>query len=91
MWIILLPMPEDAVRHFEDALAGNDHIGARPWLAWTQYDYAAALLRRANDERGTMNDQCSPSAAAEAAHRHTECAVYKVDRSPSLVLHLQRK
>jgi len=37
---------EDAERHFEDALAMNTRMGARPWVAWTQYDYAAMLLKR---------------------------------------------
>jgi hypothetical protein len=36
----------DAARHFEDALAMNERIGARPWLAHTQDDYANLLLRR---------------------------------------------
>jgi DNA-binding CsgD family transcriptional regulator len=62
---------EEAVRHFEDAMAGNDQIGARPWLAWTQYDYAAALLRRANDERGTMNDELRRARALLEAARRT--------------------
>jgi tetratricopeptide (TPR) repeat protein len=36
--------PDDAARHFEEALATNKRIGARPWLARTQCDYACALL-----------------------------------------------
>jgi ABC-type branched-subunit amino acid transport system substrate-binding protein/tetratricopeptide (TPR) repeat protein len=36
----------DAERHFEAALAGNARIGARPWLAHTQHDYARMLLAR---------------------------------------------
>jgi class 3 adenylate cyclase len=40
----------DAVRHFEDALEMNTRMGARPWLAWTQHDYAGMLLAR--DDRG---------------------------------------
>jgi DNA-binding SARP family transcriptional activator/tetratricopeptide (TPR) repeat protein len=35
-----------AARHFEDALAMNTEMGARPWLAHTQYDYALMLLAR---------------------------------------------
>jgi tetratricopeptide (TPR) repeat protein len=31
-----LDRPDDAARHFEDALALNTRIGARPWLARTQ-------------------------------------------------------
>jgi len=44
-----------AARHFEDALAMNERIGARPWLARTQEDYAHMLLSRAQPgdaERG---------------------------------------
>jgi hypothetical protein len=35
-----------AERHFEDALATNEAMGARPWLAHTQYRYATMLLSR---------------------------------------------
>jgi tetratricopeptide (TPR) repeat protein len=37
---------DDARRHFEDALGMNANIGARPWLAHTQRDYARMLLAR---------------------------------------------
>jgi tetratricopeptide (TPR) repeat protein len=43
---------EDAERHFEDALAMNEKMGARPWVAWTQHDYAAML-----QERGRAGDK----------------------------------
>src|SRR5206468_4109310 len=36
----------DAERHFEEALTMNERIGARPWLAYTQEDYARMLLAR---------------------------------------------
>jgi hypothetical protein len=36
----------DAAKHFEDALAMNHRMGARPWLALTQRDYAAMLRAR---------------------------------------------
>jgi DNA-binding SARP family transcriptional activator len=41
---------DDAQSHFEDALAMNERMGARPWLAHTQHDYARMLLAR--DEPG---------------------------------------
>jgi DNA-binding SARP family transcriptional activator len=41
------PNNGEAAGHFEDALALNDRIGARPWLARTQDDYAHLLFRRA--------------------------------------------
>jgi len=38
---------DDAERHFEEALEMNARMGARPWLAHTQRDYARMLLARA--------------------------------------------
>jgi tetratricopeptide (TPR) repeat protein len=37
---------DEAAAHFEDAIAMNDRIGARPLLAHTQHDYARMLLKR---------------------------------------------
>jgi tetratricopeptide (TPR) repeat protein len=37
---------DDANRHFEYALEMNRQMGARPWLALTQHDYARMLLAR---------------------------------------------
>jgi uncharacterized protein HemY len=37
---------DEASRHFEEAIAMNTRMGARPWLARTQHDYAGMLLRR---------------------------------------------
>src|SRR5713101_460484 len=37
---------DEAAQHFEDALAMNARMDARPWLAHTQYQYAAMLLTR---------------------------------------------
>jgi len=37
---------DQAVAHFEDALAMNARLGARPWLVRTELAYAAVLLRR---------------------------------------------
>ena len=36
----------DAAQHFEDAMEMNARMGARPWLAHTQHDYARMLLAR---------------------------------------------
>jgi DNA-binding SARP family transcriptional activator len=33
----------EAERHFKNAIAMNDRMGARPWLAHTQHDYARML------------------------------------------------
>jgi DNA-binding NarL/FixJ family response regulator len=44
----------DAERHFQDALAMNARLGARPWLAHTQYQYALLLLVRHQSGDGTQ-------------------------------------
>ena len=41
---------DDATRHFEDALAMNARMGARPWVARTQHDYGR-MLRPHDPER----------------------------------------
>ena len=41
--------PEDAVAHFEDALAFCRKAGYRPELAWSLCDYADTLLQREGD------------------------------------------
>ncbi len=43
---------EDAELHFEDAIAANARMGARPWLAHTQADYARMLLERGDADGG---------------------------------------
>jgi ATP/maltotriose-dependent transcriptional regulator MalT len=35
---------DEAVAHFESALALNRHLGARPLVVRTQYEYARVLL-----------------------------------------------
>ncbi|MBV8220473.1 MAG: hypothetical protein JO325_18565 [Solirubrobacterales bacterium] len=37
---------DDAARHFETAMSHNQRMGALPWLAHTQHDYAKTLLAR---------------------------------------------
>jgi DNA-binding SARP family transcriptional activator len=41
-----LSQEENAAEHFEHALEQNASMGARPWVAHTQYDYARMLLDR---------------------------------------------
>lgn len=36
----------EAAQHFEDALGMNERMGARPWLARTQHDFARMLFAR---------------------------------------------
>jgi tetratricopeptide (TPR) repeat protein len=56
-----------AVEHFEVALRMNAGMGARPWLAHAQYDYARALLRRG--ERGDLGQAAELLASAATAAR----------------------
>ena len=53
---------DDAQRHFEEALAMNTRMGARPWLAHTQYQYATMLL-----VRGQSGDRKKALALRKAA------------------------
>jgi DNA-binding SARP family transcriptional activator len=53
-----------AERHFEDALAMNARMGAGPWLALTEHDYARMLRRRASG-----GDHARSLALEEAALR----------------------
>ena len=41
---------EEAQGHFENALAMNARMGAKPWLAHTQHEYARMLLRRGHPD-----------------------------------------
>ena len=43
----VLDLREEAETQFDTALEMNSRMGARPWLAATQTDYAELLLRRA--------------------------------------------
>jgi hypothetical protein len=36
----------EAASHFEEGMALNERMGARPWLAFTEEDYARMLLER---------------------------------------------
>ena len=49
----MLGNSEDSENHFKHALEMNTHMGARPWVAHTQHDYARMLIRRnaAGDRR----------------------------------------
>jgi hypothetical protein len=53
---------DDAARHFEAALAMTERIGARPWLAHTQDDYAHILLSRSEPGDAVHADSLLESA-----------------------------
>src|SRR5262249_32615648 len=42
----IIDKPLDAERHFEYALQFDDRMGARPWAAYTRYEYARMLFAR---------------------------------------------
>jgi DNA-binding NarL/FixJ family response regulator len=89
-----------ATRHFEEALALNARMGARPWLAHTQYDYADMLLRRMTARGGrlprqasaettdralTLLDQALATAQALGMSRLAEQALALKDRTAQLL------
>jgi hypothetical protein len=43
---------DEATRHFEEAIDHNRRMRALPWLAHTQHEFAAMLLKRAGDGDG---------------------------------------
>jgi len=77
---------DDAVRHFEYALTFDARIGARPWLARTQYEYARML-----HERGGPGDEAHASALlTKALATFDELGMKKdVERALALKLELQ--
>jgi hypothetical protein len=59
---------DDAEGHFEDAVGTNKRIGAKPWLAHTQNDYARMLLAR--DAPGDSGKARLLAAQAAVSYRH---------------------
>jgi tetratricopeptide (TPR) repeat protein len=55
---------DDARNHFEDALAMNERMGARPWLAHTQHDYARLLVARGAADDRTKGEALRATALA---------------------------
>jgi hypothetical protein len=58
-----LERADEAASHFEAALVTNARMGARPWLAHTQHDYARMLL-----DRGAPGDRERALGLLDAAH-----------------------
>jgi len=80
---------EDAAQHFGDALAMNARMGARPWLAHTQHQYAVMLLARhqPGDRDKAMSLLQEALATARELEMHAlekRIAVY-VEPRPALV------
>lgn len=70
---------DDAERHFEQALAINERIGARPWLAHTQEDYGRMLLER--DAPGDAGKASRLLEQALASYRELGMAAYAAKAS----------
>jgi tetratricopeptide (TPR) repeat protein len=47
---------DEAAHHFEQSLERNARMGARPWVARTQYDFAAMLMQRGSPDGGRSTD-----------------------------------
>ena len=58
----------EAAQHFENALDMNETMGAKPWLAGTQIDYAQMLLTR--DGPGDRKRAGELRASAKATYSH---------------------
>jgi class 3 adenylate cyclase len=75
---------DDAERHFEDALAFDEKIGAWPWLARTRYQYAWML-----QERGQPGDRERAQRLVNQALATFEELGMKKDVERALALKLQ--
>jgi hypothetical protein len=63
-----MSMWEEAIGHFDEAIAMNDRMGARAWLAHTRYDYAFVLATRGRaEDAGRTRDLIA--SATTLAHR----------------------
>jgi len=72
---------DGAERHFERALERNEKMGARPWLAHTQEDYAQMLLAR--DAPGDRERAVELTALATTAYRAVGMEAASARSSPS--------
>jgi tetratricopeptide (TPR) repeat protein len=89
---------EEAKLHFEDALAMNARIGARPWLAHTQHDYAQMLLARdGTDDRERAQELLEAALATyrelgmESCAAKAEALAQEVSTTASTPLRVPKK
>lgn len=61
---VQLGLTDDADAHFRRALDMNERMGLRPWLAFTQADYAQMLLARGHADDGMRARQLLDSSDA---------------------------
>jgi ABC-type branched-subunit amino acid transport system substrate-binding protein/streptogramin lyase/tetratricopeptide (TPR) repeat protein len=69
---------DEAVEHFEAALEMNARIGARPWLAHTNYDYARTLIARGAEGDAERATELLDSALATCRELGMEALEAKV-------------
>jgi DNA-binding SARP family transcriptional activator/tetratricopeptide (TPR) repeat protein len=78
---------DDAEHHYQDALAMNEHLGARPWLAHTQNDYAHMLLTRDNQgdpgRAQHLLDTANATYHELGMHRHAPTPTALQQKSPA--------
>ncbi len=72
----------EAAQHFEDAMEMNERMGARPWLAHTQHDYAQMLLAR--DDPGDRTRALELMGYADATYRELGMASSAEETSQSV-------
>jgi DNA-binding SARP family transcriptional activator len=72
---------DQAVHHFEDALAMNQAMGALPWTARTQHDYAQLLLARNTAGNGRRARELL--GAARATYRELHMHPYRLNFTPT--------
>jgi tetratricopeptide (TPR) repeat protein len=73
---------EEAARHFERAVERNARMGARPWVAHTEDEYARMLLAR--DEAGDRERALGLITTALATYRELGMAPWE-ERASALV------
>lgn len=76
---------QDAEQHFVDALAKNAQMGARPWLAYTQYEYTQMLLARNRSGDHEKAQELLSSAFATAQELEMINLQSKVERLRSTI------
>jgi hypothetical protein len=74
---------QEGEAHFDQALAMNARMGAKPWLARTQYHYAQMLLARcapSDNERARILLDDAWTIARELGMRSLETRISDVSR-----------
>jgi DNA-binding SARP family transcriptional activator/tetratricopeptide (TPR) repeat protein len=77
---------DEAAERFEAALAANHALGWRPWVAWTQYQYARMLLgrqARGDFERAAELLRAAAALAGELGLDGLERRIAGVDLRPA--------